>query len=119
MSKFYNCNNVNDFRKLAKKKLPFPVFHYIDGGADDEITLKRNVESFDKCDLVSIIKLISSFDWFLYSGVIHFKPLNFLSICSAFFERLIFVFDNSINFLSSLKRKWYFVDANKHRNNKK
>ena len=47
-----NCYNFNDFRKLAKKKLPSPIFHYIDGGADDEITLKRNTNSFDDCDLV-------------------------------------------------------------------
>ena len=42
-----NCYNFDDFRKLAKKKLPSPIFHYIDGGADDEITLKRNTKSFD------------------------------------------------------------------------
>ena len=47
-----NCYNFEDFRKLAKKKLPAPIFHYIDGGADDEITLKRNTESFDQCDLI-------------------------------------------------------------------
>ena len=46
------CNNVNDFRVLAKKRLPFPVFHYIDGAADDEITLLRNTESYNDCDLV-------------------------------------------------------------------
>ena len=34
------CNNVKDFRSLAKKKLPSPIFHYIDGAADDEITYK-------------------------------------------------------------------------------
>ena len=47
-----NCHNVNDFRKLAKRKLPSPIFHYIDGAADDEITYKRNTDSFDSCDLV-------------------------------------------------------------------
>ncbi len=47
-----NCHNVKDFRKLAKKKLPGPIFHYIDGAADDEITYKRNTEAFEKCDLV-------------------------------------------------------------------
>ena len=52
MSELFNCHNINDFRKLAKSKLPFPVFHYIDGGADDEVTLKRNVKSFEQCDLV-------------------------------------------------------------------
>ena len=47
-----DCYNFDDFRKLAKKKLPSPIFHYIDGGADDEITLKRNTESFNQCDLI-------------------------------------------------------------------
>ncbi len=47
-----NCYNFEDFRKLAKKKLPAPIFHYIDGGADDETTLKRNTNSFDDCDLI-------------------------------------------------------------------
>ena len=47
-----DCHNVEDFRKLAKKKLPSPIFHYIDGGADDEVTLKRNTDSFNKCDLI-------------------------------------------------------------------
>ncbi|MDB9760554.1 alpha-hydroxy-acid oxidizing protein [Pelagibacteraceae bacterium] len=47
-----DCYNIEDFKKLAKKNLPSPIFHYIDGGADDEITLKRNTESFAKCDLI-------------------------------------------------------------------
>ena len=49
---FKNCNNTEDFRKLAKMRLPSPIFHYIDGAADDEITLKRNTESYENCDLV-------------------------------------------------------------------
>ena len=44
--------NFEDFRSVAKKKLPAPIFHYIDGGSDDEVTLKRNTDSFSKCDLV-------------------------------------------------------------------
>ena len=47
-----DCLNYDDFRKLAKKKLPAPIFHYIDGGSDDEETLKRNTEAFNDCDLV-------------------------------------------------------------------
>ena len=47
-----DCYNFEDFRKLAKKKLPAPIFHYIDGGSDDEVTLKRNTSAFDECDLV-------------------------------------------------------------------
>ena len=47
-----DCHNFDDYRKLAKKKLPSPIFHYIDGGSDDEITLNRNTEAFNDCDLV-------------------------------------------------------------------
>ncbi len=47
-----NCYKTEDFRKLAKSRLPTPIFHYIDGGADDEVTLRRNSEAFDACDLV-------------------------------------------------------------------
>jgi L-lactate dehydrogenase (cytochrome) len=50
--KLNDCYSFSDFRKLAKKNLPAPIFHYIDGGSDDEVTLKRNTESFLKCDLV-------------------------------------------------------------------
>ena len=47
-----DCHNTEDFRRLAKARLPFPVFHYIDGAADDEITKGRNTAAFDDCDLV-------------------------------------------------------------------
>ncbi len=47
-----DCNNAADFRKLAKKRLPAPLFHYIDGGADDEVTLRRNTEAFDDVRLI-------------------------------------------------------------------
>ena len=61
--KLKDCYNFNDFRKLAKKKLPAPIFHYIDGGADDETTLKGNTEAFNDCDLVpSILKSVGEPD---------------------------------------------------------
>jgi len=47
-----NCHNTKDFRSLAKKRLPGPIFHYIDGAADDEVTYRRNTESYEQCDLV-------------------------------------------------------------------
>ncbi|MBL4740298.1 MAG: alpha-hydroxy-acid oxidizing protein [Sneathiella sp.] len=47
-----NCHNFQDFRTLARKRLPGPIFNYIDGAADDEITYRRNTASFDECDLV-------------------------------------------------------------------
>ena len=45
-----DCYNFNDFG-ILQKKLPSPIFHYIDGGSDDETTLRRNTDSFNECDL--------------------------------------------------------------------
>lgn len=50
--RFQDCHNFHDFRDLARRRLPGPIFNYIDGGADDEATLRRNTESFERCDLV-------------------------------------------------------------------
>jgi L-lactate dehydrogenase (cytochrome) len=47
-----DCHNVEDFRRLARRRLPGPVFHYIDGAADDEVTRRRNTAAFESCDLV-------------------------------------------------------------------
>jgi L-lactate dehydrogenase (cytochrome) len=47
-----DCHNVEDLRCLAKGRLPWPVFDYIDGAADDEKTKVRNSASFDHIDLV-------------------------------------------------------------------
>ena len=47
-----HCHNYHDFRILAKKRLPSPIFNYIDGAADDEITYKRNTAAFNDVDLI-------------------------------------------------------------------
>src|SRR5438034_11194888 len=47
-----NCHNFHDFRRLAKRRLPGPLFDYIDGAADDEVTRRRNAKAFESCDLV-------------------------------------------------------------------
>ena len=47
-----NCRNFHDFRLLAKRRLPAPIFNYIDGAADDEVTHRRNTKAFESCDLV-------------------------------------------------------------------
>lgn len=47
-----DCHSIDDFRELARRRLPGPIFHYIDGAADDEITRRRNTAAFDDCDLV-------------------------------------------------------------------
>ncbi|MEL7519172.1 MAG: alpha-hydroxy acid oxidase [Pseudomonadota bacterium] len=47
-----DCHNIDDFRTLARKRLPFPVFDYIDGAADDELTKARNTQAYEGVDLV-------------------------------------------------------------------
>ena len=39
-------------RRLAERRLPGPIFNYIDGAADDESTYRRNTAAFEACDLV-------------------------------------------------------------------
>jgi L-lactate dehydrogenase (cytochrome) len=46
------CCNYHDFRELARRRLPGPIFNYIDGAADDETTYRRNTQAFEDCDLV-------------------------------------------------------------------
>ena len=56
--------NIEDLRGLARRRLPKPVFDYLDGGAEDEVTLHENTRAFhdigfrprgaiaiNKCDL--------------------------------------------------------------------
>lgn len=50
--KLRDCHNVDQFRRLAKRRLPGPIFHYIDGAADDEVTYRRNTAAYEACDLV-------------------------------------------------------------------
>lgn len=50
--KLNDCHNFQDFRKLAKRRLPGPIFDYIDGAADDEQTYRRNTEAYGDCDLI-------------------------------------------------------------------
>ena len=45
MPKLDRYFNIAELRKAAKKKLPAPIFHYLDGGADDEWPLRRNTSA--------------------------------------------------------------------------
>lgn len=47
-----DCNNIMDFRRIARRKLPAPIFHYLDGGADDEWSLGRNTSAFNDYELL-------------------------------------------------------------------
>jgi L-lactate dehydrogenase (cytochrome) len=58
-----DCYNFHDFRELARRRLPRPIFDYIDGAADDEVTYRRNTESFERCDLVpDVLRGVASVD---------------------------------------------------------
>jgi isopentenyl diphosphate isomerase/L-lactate dehydrogenase-like FMN-dependent dehydrogenase len=39
--------NIADLRRLAERRVPRVVFDYVDGGADDEVTLRGNARAFD------------------------------------------------------------------------
>jgi L-lactate dehydrogenase (cytochrome) len=58
-----DCHNFHDFRELARRRLPGPIFNYIDGAADDEATYRRNTASFERCDLVpNVLRGVASVD---------------------------------------------------------
>src|SRR5215472_17478756 len=58
-----DCHNFYDFRKLAKRRLPGPIFNYIDGAADDEATHRQNTASFERCDLVpNVLRGVTGID---------------------------------------------------------
>ena len=44
------CVTVDDFRRIAKRRIPRGVFDYIDGGAEDERTLSGNSSSFSRLE---------------------------------------------------------------------
>ena len=76
-----DCHNYDDFRRLAKKKLPSPIFNYIDGGYDDEVTLNRNTDSFNNCDLIpNVLTDVSNVD---LSTTIFGKKIDFPLFLSA------------------------------------
>lgn len=50
--KLDQCLNIDDFREVARRRAHKMVFDYIDGGADDEITLTRNISAFDDYELM-------------------------------------------------------------------
>jgi L-lactate dehydrogenase (cytochrome) len=57
------CLNFHDFRELARRRLPGPIFDYIDGAADDEVSHRRNTASFERCDLVpNVLRGVDAID---------------------------------------------------------
>ncbi len=46
------CYNIARLRERAAKRMPAAMFHYIDGAAGDEWTMRRNTEAFNQYELV-------------------------------------------------------------------
>lgn len=44
--------DIDDLRRIAKRRLPRGVFDYIDGAAEDEVTAARNIEAFRRVEFV-------------------------------------------------------------------
>ena len=74
------CNSIRDFRLMARRRLPGPIFHYIDGAADDEVTYRRNTEAYERCDLVpNVLAGVESIDM---STTVMGQKLNMPLFCS-------------------------------------
>ena len=52
MSRLDKALNIEDLRKIARAKLPSPLFNYIDGGSDDESNVCGNTHAYDAVKLV-------------------------------------------------------------------
>jgi len=89
--KLKECHNFYDFKKLAKQKLPSPIFHYIDGAADDEITYKRNSTAFNDVDLVpNVLRGVEQVD---LSTTIFGKKIDLPFYCAPTALQRLFHFD--------------------------
>ena len=87
-----DCHNFEDFRKLASKEITrLQYFHYIDGGADDEITYNRNTDAFNDVDLVpNVLRGVENVD---LSTTIFGKKLDLPFYCSPTALQRLFHYD--------------------------
>ena len=46
------CHDIADLRAAGRRRTPRPVFDYVDGGSDEEVSLDGNVEAFRRWRLV-------------------------------------------------------------------
>ena len=66
------CANVEDLRRIAKRRLPGGVFDYIDGGAEDELTLAANSRAF--ADTTFVPRVMTGTEKVDFSTTILGKP---------------------------------------------
>jgi L-lactate dehydrogenase (cytochrome) len=86
-----DCHNSYDFRELAKRRLPGPLFHYIDGAADDEVSYKRNTAAFNDCDLVP--KVLAGVQDIDMSTTVMGKKIDMPLFCSPTALQRLFHYD--------------------------
>ena len=57
------CVSVDDYRRVARRRLPRGVFDYIDGGAEDERTMRGNVDAFGRYEFrPRVLRDVSNLD---------------------------------------------------------
>ena len=85
--RFQRAANIEDLRAIAKRRLPGGIFDYIDGGAEDETSLRNNRVAFENYEFVPrILRDVSAIDTsttFLgrtLSSPIVFSPTGFTRI---------------------------------------
>ena len=47
-----SCHDIHELRKSARRVIPRPVFDYVDGGADEELSVRANTRSLDRKSVV-------------------------------------------------------------------
>jgi L-lactate dehydrogenase (cytochrome) len=68
MNALTRAASVSDYRAAARRRLPNILFEYIDGGAYDEVTLRRNVEDMARLSLRQrVMRDMSSLDTTIHS----------------------------------------------------
>jgi L-lactate dehydrogenase (cytochrome) len=61
--RFERAANIDDLRLIAKRRLPGGIFDYIDGGAEDEVSLHRNRDAYQRYEFVPrILRNVSNID---------------------------------------------------------
>ena len=52
IKKLSDCLTIEDLRELSFKRLPAPIFHFLDGAGFSEVTAEQNITAFDKVKLI-------------------------------------------------------------------
>ena len=59
----FPMTSISDYREMAKKRLPRQLFDFLEGGAFDEVTIRKNSEDFQRIQLKRrVLNDVSSID---------------------------------------------------------